>query len=142
MWKVRLPWQVYFLSYECDNSFSNKLGFSLKQLLHACKWRGFTTIIIIPLQGQCYVMTANLDGETSLKTRHSASLTKVQHKNLGIWKTSKSNFKGAMVARQVHKLVGCPLHRSVPPFHPLKLACPDLESMLTKLVCVACAIAC
>ena len=28
------------------------------------------------LQAQCYVMTANLDGETSLKTRHSASLTK------------------------------------------------------------------
>ena len=27
-------------------------------------------------QGQCYVMTANLDGETSLKTRASASLTK------------------------------------------------------------------
>ena len=27
-------------------------------------------------QGQCYVMTANLDGETSLKTRVSASLTK------------------------------------------------------------------
>ena len=26
--------------------------------------------------GKCYVMTANLDGETSLKTRHSASLTK------------------------------------------------------------------
>ena len=26
--------------------------------------------------GQCYVMTANLDGETSLKTRFSAQLTK------------------------------------------------------------------
>ena len=104
---MRLPRKVYFLSCKCVNSFSNKLGLSLMQLLHACKWRGFTTIIIIPLQGQCYVMTANLDGETSLKTRHSASLTKVQHKNLGIWKTSKSNFKGAMVARQVHKLVGC-----------------------------------
>ena len=26
--------------------------------------------------GQCYVMTANLDGETSLKTRFSAPLTK------------------------------------------------------------------
>ena len=26
--------------------------------------------------GQCYVMTANLDGETSLKTRVSATLTK------------------------------------------------------------------
>ena len=86
---MRLPRKVYFLSYECDNSFSNKLGLSLKQLLHACKWHGFTTIII-PLQGQCYVMTANLDGETSLKTRHSAALTKVQHKNLGISKTSTS----------------------------------------------------
>ena len=103
---MRLPRKVYFLSYKCDNSFSNKLELSLKQILHACKWHGFTTIII-PLQGQCYVMTANLDGETSLKTRHSAALTKVQHKNLGISKTSKSNFKGAMVARQVHKLVGC-----------------------------------
>ena len=28
------------------------------------------------VQGQCYVMTANLDGETSLKTRLSAQLTK------------------------------------------------------------------
>ena len=27
-------------------------------------------------QGQCFVMTANLDGETSLKTMHSASITK------------------------------------------------------------------
>ena len=26
--------------------------------------------------GQCYVMTANLDGETSLKTKHSSPLTK------------------------------------------------------------------
>ena len=26
--------------------------------------------------GQCYVMTANLDGETSLKTRYAANLTK------------------------------------------------------------------
>ena len=29
-----------------------------------------------PLQGQCYVMTANLDGETSLKTKEAASMTK------------------------------------------------------------------
>jgi P-type E1-E2 ATPase len=27
--------------------------------------------------GQCYVMTANLDGETSLKTRTAAAITKV-----------------------------------------------------------------
>ena len=27
-------------------------------------------------QGQCFVMTANLDGETSLKTMHSATITK------------------------------------------------------------------
>ena len=38
------------------------------------------------LQGQCYVMTANLDGETSLKTRHSAALTK-QVQSTGLYCT-------------------------------------------------------
>ena len=33
-------------------------------------------MIVIMFQGQCYVMTANLDGETSLKTRVSTPLTK------------------------------------------------------------------
>jgi magnesium-transporting ATPase (P-type) len=43
-------------------------------------------------QGQCYVMTANLDGETSLKTRHSATVTKGRE---GRWTMSS----------QLHKVI-------------------------------------
>jgi magnesium-transporting ATPase (P-type) len=32
--------------------------------------------IVSATQGQCYVMTANLDGETSLKTKEAAAMTK------------------------------------------------------------------
>ena len=39
-------------------------------------------------QNICFVETANLDGETSLKTRHSATLTKVRTRFLQISKTT------------------------------------------------------
>ena len=57
-------------------------------------------------QGQCYVMTANLDGETSLKTRVSASLTK-QVSVLVIIMVSNIDFVQARDLPVLSSMFGC-----------------------------------